>query len=1010
MSTSTKASDLAECPNIILNMQESLKIDDKSNIINIVIDEPDVDQPRSLCDLSILNRSAMNDTLFDSSCSSEENQIKSIVQQRISLCIQKGTIAAENLLQVNTHMQPSKMRSFSLGDNYTPKKNSSVKRRSKSIVEILKEGLPSPIENTFLSSCSNISNGTLNKGFLSTDCSENSVFSDISNTSSIPKQSSTSSTIYNGSSSMLSNGTLNRCFISSLSSTFSDCPQLKMNPCIKSYSEPKTRSMSLNKTESFQTLINKEIVVSDLTERFNKLKAKSIDLEVIRNVNSEEYHLVENNKQTSNSLGKNSFRDRSSESYGPDNLSDSVFIDNEKINSPLIPGERSLAKTFEELVEKSSLNSSTDDLISNNYSWLSELLPAFDDENMVDNLIDLPSSTDSSDIKSAEEERLKESQATSPKCNTVEDDLEKELISPNTIKNKVAATTLLLDLEKIVKMDNNLEAINLLNRLQKALGIEYKSNIELLNTCLYYSDETDNMNNLQANKVKELETATIDHNYSTRELSQSIESLKVSNITHTCSPNNETGNNENKPEQDNVQNVLEINDIDTFNNSDELKVASVVDCIEKTNVPMDKKVEESTKEAIALNILINLGKLLNEKTKELSVLELTNSLQRAFALATMKEDVKNQETSSAESPVVSSPNKTKSERRSLSKSLNKKSPPSKIRSPSKKNFKRSMSIINNSLHDNPLTSVGKDKSKTHLMYIKKRFSSDPGLSNNMPSKSFMKSVKEKTETFDAPTNIQQDNPMSSALKVVKTKLQNKSDTSVVNKKGPMKAVLPLKKMQKLGALKKETELDISPTTNSHAPVFTITSSTPNSEDQNFVPTNSMKVKPMASSTPDLEHTKSNKTKTQIIKNSPKRSITDVSPVTQIKSINGTKNSPKKISRIASPLRRTPNRQSCTAVESGIPKYSRSPKIAIKDSSAEFLLLEEDCNRSTQSFSVNADDIRKTPLSLRKRRIDAGQSPLKDINTAPSKVRPLNLIWKFQQRGNGNSIMEKENYA
>ena len=229
-------------------------------------------QTSSPGNVSILNYSAMNDSLVESD-SAKETAIRSLVAQRVSMCIQKGIMEAEGMLHPNhNHKLTHVRRSLSQTDRLSPKKFE-FRQRSHSIIDNTFLRKHSRSERSTLSSMPSIEfDDEMNKAFLQGQLSaNNSVFSDLSNISEISRIASVSSA-YNSSISLYSNATMNQAFIRSGSLSTSQ----RLTPITFSPSNSR-RSIRSDSTSTIGSLSASEIVrndISDLQERFKALKMK----------------------------------------------------------------------------------------------------------------------------------------------------------------------------------------------------------------------------------------------------------------------------------------------------------------------------------------------------------------------------------------------------------------------------------------------------------------------------------------------------------------------------------------------------------------------------------------------------------------------------------------------------------------------------------------------------------------------------------------------------------------
>lgn len=184
-----------------------------------------VTSPESL-ESSILNQSAMNDTLLETVPKSKKDD---------DVCfLEKDTLFKEFILPSNNNL---KSRSLSQGTGKSSTTLSCLNRRSQSVTDHQRK--------ISQSDCSIVSS-FLDKGFLGSKQNEQSIFSSLSNVSSITKLSSISM------SSSLSIDTMNHAFLDSNS--------------LKASQE------KINITENSVEMKSKQYDLSDLAERLNKLR------------------------------------------------------------------------------------------------------------------------------------------------------------------------------------------------------------------------------------------------------------------------------------------------------------------------------------------------------------------------------------------------------------------------------------------------------------------------------------------------------------------------------------------------------------------------------------------------------------------------------------------------------------------------------------------------------------------------------------------------------------------
>ncbi|XP_017792433.1 PREDICTED: uncharacterized protein LOC108574365 [Habropoda laboriosa] len=960
-------------------------------------------------DLSILNQSVMNDTLFEGDKESNKNQMKSILQNKMLMHTKKSNV---QFPYPNTALKVSKLRrSLSQGENISPKKSEYLNQIS--LIEPLRISSGS---ETNIDSPDSLN--LLNEGFLKSHCSGSSVFSSLSDISSIHKLNSVSPTI--NSSTILSNGTMNRSFLESCSSEKSDNIKLSENMSLNKEIKP----AFLTSNDSIISVSNllTESSILNLADRFNKLKASTSEIHTpensLNNKNELAYSSSNDIKDCVTVMEKNENCDINNklidvDVFSPDNnctkehckssisdtSSDSVFFEGNKINKSIFKEAKLLAKTFEELAFKTSSGSSIDDLITNNPLWTSELLPAFDDEAMVENLIELPTSPVGCNTKSKHEEVMNSDSHTDKKKelnNKVKEDvknLEMELTEVISTEKRLTAATLLLDLKKLIKTENNVEANKLVENLERTLGINCKNNTELLTT---YLNATNNLaknpqkSNNRLEIIKNVAENNMEHSHEDNLTSNSIENVKESifceNInfndmnTSKCSDNQkylEKVSSESKceiPERE--TNIEEMNKAIDEN---ELNTQSV----SKEDPSYKRESSSLLNEKIIIELLENIGKVLSAQTEEHPTWDILKNLGKVLHSTSNCNVDKDMEPDSNYIEIEQTPRKSKLKFQNntkssiLSKSANRFSLDlgSTKQPVSKKFIRRSMSVSQTQpIKNEPNPLISTSKSISQLKEVTKRFSSDPNLVSTTTNKKIIANnnkneLQKEVKTITA-SKLQKEK--TAMISTVKNKFKKKIDTDVMSKKGPLKAILPIGSMQKRETISKK----ITPPIGSITPPKShkLISSTPNSTDSGLKKARSSK--PVASSTPDAQNSKTRKIQIQVT-NSKKRNFScDISPVITPLSVNngnGTNNSPRR--KLPSPKKTTPKRRS---TESGIPR-SQTPPVS---------------KPLNSSFDKNGNSTK--------------QSPLRENNMFINKVKPINLISKLRRHSVDTNIMEKEN--
>ncbi|XP_053971223.1 homeobox-like protein HDP1 isoform X1 [Hylaeus volcanicus] len=998
-----------------------------SNKTNMLNDE-NTNNPSTIdvqdANLSILNQSIMNDTLLEPFKELNKEETNSISQSKTLICMELDKVNINKKPTSPTFLRvPKLLRSHSQGEKVSPKR-SYLKHLS--LIESLR---------TNSESGSSIhSTDFMNEGFLNSRSDRGSVLSSISNISSMNRLSSVSSTSYL--STMLSDGTINRTFLESCSSEKSDNMKLTEQTDFD-------KEINLVSSISMCSITNASnkahSSMSDLTDQFNKLKAKTLELRVLENSPNEKNEIasissnnvkecmtvMEKNEEcnTNNKLidvdiftpDMSSSKEQSKSSIS-DVSSDSVFSEENKMNKSILHEAKLLAKTFEDLAVKTSSGSSIDDLITNNSSWTLELLPAFDDE--VDNLIELPTSPNINTINSANEKVVECSYNTdscSNKRETNMKDLEMELIEPISVEKRVATATLLLDLKKLITAENNMEANKLLDNLETVLGINWKNNTELLTT---YLNSTNDLSKSPQKSNSCLEIKNVTENNMEQSQEDNLNSSLSNDVKGSviCADMNLNDSNMSKYSVDNQKNVKEIND-----NENELDTQNI--CKKDSSCRTDNN-NSFENEKIVMELLTNLGKLLTGQTKEHSSLNLLKNLGKVLNCASnncdTNENIKN-DSNKIKIQHTSKKSKIKVENKSrtsiLSKSDNRLSLDLESKKqPVSKNFiRRSISVSQTPPTKNlprPLMSKGKNASQ--LKQVTKRFPSDPGFISSTSSTTVIthnnKEDVEKGSVTVPILDLQKEK--TTMISSVKTKLKKKIGGDISQKKGPLKAVLPIGSMHKRESISKK----VSPITDAATPpkFHKIISSTPNSihstaENKCTTKRYSRSSKPVASSTPDAQNSKTCKVQSQITNGLKKRNFScDISPVTtrvNLNDSNGTNNSPKRVSKLPSPKRTTPKR---CPVNSSIPKSQTPPVSKRLNSSFDVNQYERLCKSPQRLSHKRSISQKNSPISMRNTNGSTQCSPLRDSNKIIHKVKPINLISKLRRHSIGTNVMEKEN--
>ncbi|XP_043280639.1 uncharacterized protein [Venturia canescens] len=973
---------LSDIPEIINGKSEKIEVSNKEkDRLQYVREIPSLYVESPGLETSILNQSAMNDSLTESSGSADENLLKSIVNCKLNerlRCSSKDLdflIVGDEIPKLY-HLR----RSLSQGDKTSPKKFR--QQRCHSIMEGLKVGEKN--ENTSSNSAvpSIIFDDSINKAFLDSSVHYTSPFSDLSNISSITRITPASSAFNSSSSSsMFSNRTANCAFIDSY---------------------PSSRSLG---EES-----SKERDLDQLILEYSKLKTWSSGSSMI-----ETSSLTNSITESSNSSQKESSSGTST---------DSVFADSDTIEKSIFSEAKTLAKTFEELASKTESTVSSDDLVNSRPDWNFDMLPPSDEDLQVDDLIELKKSPGKSEIEKLEDRGKQEKSGSSSESKSEDKDMLKDLDTNfRDPDNKIIASSLLLDLEKLVKSESNSEAAKLLKSLEKALGVKCESNVDLLATCL-----GSERNNLEKSPKKwenvggteNIKDENIEKSREENNEIETSESFKQLSLSENNNLNFDKAINKSDKSP-----ILISDNHDSF--SEEREEQSVPENTSGNSIEAIKQQNQITDDQkMAVEILVGLGKLLTGQNKDPQTMNLLKNLGTALNLASshnsdldVREQSTNNENKRVTTPVknrIGTPPRKSTPNSVFSRSVNRRSfdSNSKEKTMGERTMRRSISVTQTPtsttpniprLANAPLTA---DKSKAHLKDARKRFPSDP--SPNVSSINTRKLVKDAPLKSVAISELaRQDKPSSTVVAKVKNRFRKKPDSEVASKKGPMKAIIPFGNMQRRGSLAKRE----SPTAGSTTPPkpvretssnFGVTTSTPFAIPHFTLPAKkSPKSKPMAASTPDDVASKHLRRSTSQIPQSPGKNqlFCNISPVTPKTSPTGEDNaahnnsSGSRACRIGTPSK---SRQS-----SQLPRLS--PMLGAKATSPKSNRGQRR-SEPLQSFLPKGLTTPKSPRAGHAG--DGATSPLNTSNKSGSAVKPFNLISKLSRRR--GSVAEKENYA
>ncbi|XP_034946307.1 uncharacterized protein [Chelonus insularis] len=594
---------------------------------------------------------------------------------------------------------------------------------------------------------------------------------------------------------------------------------------------------------------------------------------------------------------------------------------------------------------------------------------SLENEIHVDNLIELHTSNSFNNTESnpCENNQSLPQKKEDVKIDTVKE-LEQELIEP---EKKPVAATLLMELQKLIKTKNNPKAAELLEKLEEYLGVKCHSNVELLEMCFHNANES--KEHVDINKADQV--------------SSKAEKSKV-NVSEEDNVNIEL--NDNLKRKDSISNIKKnLNNDEKINKGNKaLTVSGEVECEEK------KPDNLFGTQKLIMDIQLALRQLLTDYNGEPTLfLENLKKVINPIPNEKTVEKVKNKKTLS--SRVSLSPKKSSG---LVNRSL---------KSPMRQSFgsnsvKKLPSIKRRaSISQIPETNIPKAEVKSRAdspkKEIKKRISS------------YGESSLEKNKVKIEPQPIK----IKSSVPVFnKTKLKKKSEVDAPVKKGPLKAVIPLGNMQRKTTVGMKVSIVVEPTTppkSSHHTSSFRPGSTPIREQMNTLERikTSKKVKPVASSTPEIAN-KSLNIKERV-SSSPRHNMSwNISPVTPNPSLNSSnvgKNNPiKRIQSdkvlVPSPKARnvTPRRLEQT---SEISKHSNVLNNSLKNTSSKI-------NHSRYSEPVKNNGINKSVAAEKSHK--SIQSPLKEKNS-PVLKNKLNLsISKLRRHSASITTTEKENKA
>lgn len=275
-----------------------------------------------------------------------------------------------------------------------------------------------------------------------------------------------------------------------------------------------------------------------------------------------------------------------------------------------------------------------DDLISSNNLWISELVPAFEDEPVVDDLIELPVSPEKNLITTTCDNKTQLSVNNNNNNNSSCDKFLKELEMDTQFTSLVAKqkiiNSLLSDLRRLINIENNSEVNKLLCDLENILNVNCENNTELLRACLNVSNDLQSPQKRLSDSSEKLEKSD-EHK---RE--ENSEKSKENNCDNEKSQLNVTCKMEDTSQAVNNNDNLVIENMSLKNNS-------------KDNLNIIKSPETEIKNAndkpgvnLAVELLINLEKLLTGQVQEATTIELLKNIGKVLDVASNNNKIENE--------------------------------------------------------------------------------------------------------------------------------------------------------------------------------------------------------------------------------------------------------------------------------------------------------------------------------------------------------------------------------
>lgn len=261
---------------------------------------------------------------------------------------------------------------------------------------------------------------------------------------------------------------------------------------------------------------------------------------------------------------------------------------------------------------------------------MSELLPAFEDDLIVDNLIELP-------ISSEENSRI-------IKNTDKEQSLSNDNVDENSLKQiepqltdcvkQTVVTSLLTDLRKLIKAENNPEVDKLLDNLENALGSNYKNNTELLVTCLNISNELQSPQKISSENVEKSKVTNTDKSEE--------ESEKISSKEEICNTGTLSDGNcklENTSQTTTISSDNLSVKPSSYKDNDENNL-SITNSIKEADINHGK--DNQPDEKLAVELLMNLGKLLSGQVEDATTMQLLKCIGKALNVASNNYKIENE--------------------------------------------------------------------------------------------------------------------------------------------------------------------------------------------------------------------------------------------------------------------------------------------------------------------------------------------------------------------------------